>query len=191
MFKISLTLKKSKWLLIIILMFLGVIAYFLLVSFFHITSNKQEVLVGEGKLKVNSDEFIGLMLKIPGAERNGHWELNVARLESKDDLGLMKEINGDYLLDKKPIYHLSAESGIIQWATRVLQINGQVSFKTTDGKALRAEEVSWDPNTRRILAVNKVVLESPGLTVTTDKLDGDLNLDQVEISGMTKAFYRR
>lgn len=190
MFKIDLILKK-KYLLVTILILFGVIVYFLLGFLFHAISGKQDLLVGEGKLKVDSDEFIGLMLKIPGAEKNGHWELNVARLESKGDLGSMKEINGDYLLDKKPIYHISAESGTIQWKTRVLQINGQVNFKTNDGKLLRAEEVSWDPNIRRILAVNKVVLESPGLTVTTDKFDGDFNLDQVEMSGMTKAFYRR
>ncbi len=190
MFKINLILKK-KWLFVAILFLLGVITYFSLGSLFRAISGKQDVLVGEGKLKADSDEFIGLMLKIPGAEKNGHWELNVARLESKGDLGLMKEINGNYLLDKKPIYHVSAESGIIQWKTRVLQINGQVSFKTNDGKLLRAEEVSWDPNTRRIQAVNKVILESPGLTVSTDKIDGDLKLEQVEMSGMTKAFYRR
>lgn len=190
MFKINLSL-KNKWLLLVVLMLLGIIAYFLLVSFFHAVSKKQDILVGEGKLNVNSDEFIGLMLKIPGAEKNGYWELNVARLESKDEIGSMKEINGDYFLNKKPIYHISAESGIIQWKTRVLQMTNQVNFRTNDGKSLRAEELFWDPNTRKILAENKVVLESSELTVTTEKLDGDLNLDQVKFSGMTKSFYRR
>lgn len=190
MFKINLAI-KNKWLLIVILIAIGVIAYFLLTFFFHTFSKKQEVLVGEGKLNVNSDEFIGLLLRIPGAEKNGYWELNVARLESKDDIGEMKEINGHYYLDKKPIYHISAESGVIQWKTRVLQMDGQVNLKTDDGKSLRAEEISWDPNTQKILAEKKVVLESPGLTVTTEKLDGDLNLDQVKLSGITKSFYRR
>ncbi|NLW45765.1 MAG: LPS export ABC transporter periplasmic protein LptC [Firmicutes bacterium] len=190
MFKIDLGL-KNKWLLLIILMLVGVIAYFSLTFFFHTISREQDVLVGEGKLNVNSDEFIGLTLKIPGAEKNGYWELNVARLESKDEIGEMKEINGDYFLDKKPIYHISAESGIIQWKTRVLQMEGQVNLKTNDGKSLRADEISWDPNIRKILAVNKVVLESPGLTVTTEKLDGDLSLEQVKFSGITKSFYRR
>ncbi len=182
---------KNKWLLLVILVLLVVVAYLSLAYFFNAVSKKQEAFVGEGKLNVNSDEFIGLLLRIPGAEKNGYWELNVARLESKDEIGTMKEINGDYYLNKKPIYHLSAESGIIEWETRILHIAGQVNFKTNDGKSLRAEEVSWNPNTRKILAKNKVVLESPGLTVTTEKLDGDLNLDQVKLLGVTKSFYRR
>lgn len=190
MFKINLAI-KNKWLLLVILISIGVIAYFLLTFFFHTISKKQEILVGEGKLNVDSDEFIGLLLKIPGAEKNGHWELNVARLESKDEIGEMKEINGHYYLDKKPIHHISAESGVIQWKTRILQMDGQVNLKTNDGKSLRAEEISWDPNNRQILAERKVVLESPGLTITTEKLDGDLNLDQVKLSGITKSFYRR
>jgi hypothetical protein len=70
-------------------------------------------------------------------------------------------------------------------------MDGQVNLKTDDGKSLRAEEISWDPNIRKILAVNKVVLESPGLTVTTEKLDGDLSLEKVKFSGITKSFYRR
>lgn len=190
MITINLTFKK-KWLLLLIVTILAVAAYFLLSSLFHAISNKQEVLVGEGKLQINSDEFTGLILKIPGAEKNGHWELNIARLESKDDLGLLTEINGEYLLDKRPIYYISAEAGTILWKTRVLQINGKVNLKTNDGKLLKAEKLSWDPNTRRITAEKEVVLESADLTISTDEFDGDLNLEQVKISGMTKAFYRR
>jgi LPS export ABC transporter protein LptC len=182
---------KTKGLLLLLVLLLAVIAYFLLSSLFNAVSKKQEVLVGEAKLQINSDEFTGLILKIPGAEKNGYWELNVARLESKSDLGLLTEINGEYLLNKQPIYYISADSGTILWKTRVLQITGKVNLKTNDGKALRAVKVSWDPNTRRITAEKEVVLESPDLTVSTDKLDSDLRLEQVKIVGMTKAFYRR
>lgn len=190
MIKIYLSFKK-KWLLLLVIISLLLIAYLIYLSLFHNISKKQAVLVGEGKLQINSDEFTGLILKIPGAEINGHWELNVARLESKDDIGLLTEINGEYLLNKKPIYYISADSGIIQWKTRVLEITGQVNLKTNDGKVLKAEKVSWNPNTRRITAEEKVVLESPDLTMTTDKFDGNLNLDQMKISGLTKAIYRR
>lgn len=190
MIKINLSFKK-KWLLLLIIISLALIACLLLSTLFHTISKKQTALVGEGKLQINSDEFTGLILKIPGAEKNGHWELNVVRLESKDDIGLLTEINGEYLVNKKGIYYISAESGIIQWKTRVLEITGQVNLKTNDGKVLKAEKVSWNPNTRRITAEKKVVLESPDLTITTDKFDGDLNLDQVKISGLTKAIYRR
>lgn len=190
MIKINLTFKK-KWLLLLIIILLAVVAYFLLSSFFQAISKKEAVLVGEGKLQINSDEFTGLILKIPGAEKNGHWELNIARLESKDDLGLLTEINGEYLLNKRPIYYISAESGTILWETRVLQINGKVNLRTNDGKVLKAEKLSWDPSARRITAEKEVILESPDLTISTDKFDGDLNLEQVKISGMTKAFYRR
>lgn len=190
MFKVKWPL-KNKWLLLVIVILFAIIAYSLMSFLFNTISKKQEVLVGEGKLQVNSDEFIGLMLKIPGAGKNGHWELNVGRLESKNDLGLLKEINGEYLVNKKPVYFLSAESGIIQWKTRVLQMTGQVNLRTSDGKVLKAEEISWDPNTRRVTAEKKVVLESPDLTITMDKFDGDLDLNQLKISGMTKAIYRR
>lgn len=182
---------KNKWMLIVILMLFGIGAYFLLAFFFHVFSVKPEILIGEANVNVDSDEFIGLVLKIPGSEKEGHWELNVTRLESKNDLGSLTEINGEYLLNKKPIYYLSAESGTIQWETRVLQITGQVSFRTNDGKVLRAEQLTWDPNNRRITAVNGVVLEAPGLTVIADKFNGDFKLDQVKMSGITKVFYHR
>jgi len=193
MINIKLTIKtiKKKWLLLLMVFLLAVMAYFLLSSLFHTVSNKQEVLVGEGKFQIDSDEFTGLILKIPGAEKNGHWELNVARLESKEEIGLLTEINGEYLINKKPIYNISAESGTILWKTRILQINGKVNLKSNDGKVLRAGKISWDPNTRRITAEEEVVLESSDLMISTDKFDGDLSLEQVKISGMTKAYYRR
>jgi len=188
--KINLTF-KNKRLLLLVAILLVMIAYFILSSFINVISEKQEVLVGEGKLQINSEEFTGLVLKIPGAEKNGHWELNVARLESRDDLGLLTEINGEYLLDKQPIYNIAAEAGTIRWETRVLQITGQVNLKTNDGKLLKAERVSWDPNIRRITAEKNVVLEAPDLTIAADKFECDLNFDQVKISGTTKALYRR
>lgn len=190
MLKMNLIFKK-KWLLVLIVILSAVIAYFLLSSFFHTISKKEEVLVGEGKLHIDSDEFTGLILKIPGAEKNGYWELNIARLESKEDLGLLTKINGEYFLNKQPIYYLSAESGTIWWKTRVLQITGKVNFKTNDGKVLKAEKVAWDPNARRITAEKEVSLESPDLTILTDKFDGDLHFEQAKVSGATKAFYRR
>jgi LPS export ABC transporter protein LptC len=193
MINIKLTIKtiKKKWLLLLMVFLLAVMAYFLLSSLVHTVSNKQEVLVGEGKFQIDSDEFTGLILKIPGAEKNGHWELNVARLESKEEIGLLTEINGEYLINKKPIYNISAESGTILWKTRILQINGKVNLKSNDGKVLRAGKISWNPNTRRITAEEEVVLESSDLMISTDKFDGDLSLEQVKISGMTKAYYRR
>ena len=190
MVKFNLTF-KNKRLLLLVAILLAVIAYFLLSSFFNAISRKHEVLVGEGKLQINSDEFTGLILKIPGAEKNGHWQLNVARLESRDDLGFLTEINGEYLLDNQPIYNIAAEAGTILWETRVLQMTGQVNIKTSDGKLLKAEKVSWDPTTRRITAEKSVVLEAPDLTIAADKFEGDLNFDQVKIFGTTKALYRR
>ena len=112
-------------------------------------------------------------------------------MESKEEIGLLTEINGEYLINKKPIYNISAESGTILWKTRILQINGKVNLKSNDGKVLRAGKISWNPNTRRITAEEEVVLESSDLMISTDKFDGDLSLEQVKISGMTKAYYRR
>ena len=51
MINIKLTIKtiKKKWLLLLMVFLLAVMAYFLLSSLVHTVSNKQEVLVGEGK----------------------------------------------------------------------------------------------------------------------------------------------
>ncbi|HYH04617.1 MAG TPA: LPS export ABC transporter periplasmic protein LptC [Bacillota bacterium] len=133
--------------------------------------------------------LMGMTIKIPGNEKNGYWELKVVKFAGLEQIGKMKTIEGDYLLDGKPIYHVSAKSGQVNWENRQLRFENQVVFTSNDKKKLSAQEFLWNPVQNKVFAENQVVLSAPGLVVTTHKLEADPQLDKVVFTGETKFVY--
>jgi hypothetical protein len=140
----------------------------------------------------SSDEFEKMTIKIPGAEKNGYWELHVDQGESLETVGHLNHIEGSYFINKKPFYRISGKTGIIYWNTRILQINGNVMLKTVDeSKSLNADEIVWDPTLRNITARREVILVTTQATVTTNQIIANLSLDQAVFNGLTKVVYQR
>lgn len=133
--------------------------------------------------------LMGMTIKIPGNEKNGYWELKVVKFEGLEQTGRMKTIEGDYILDGKPIYHVAAQSGQVNWDNRQVRFMDQVVFTSNDNKKLSAQEFLWDPVQNKIIAEKQVVLSAPGFVATTHKLEADPQLDKVFFFGATKFVY--
>ncbi len=140
---------------------------------------------------VATDELIGITIKVPGSERGKYWDLAVERLVKQEERGRLIRINGRYMVNKLPLYRLSADSGLMNWRTRGLEVNGNVVFQTNDGKKLTAAKLIWDPARERVLATGDVILETKDVRLETDSLEADVNLEQAIFPGMTKVTYRR
>jgi LPS export ABC transporter protein LptC len=137
------------------------------------------------------DELVGMSFRIPGAEKQGFWELQVAQLKNRPAVGIMTTVKGTYFLNKKPLYHLSARTGEILWKTRILTVQDDVKLTTTDGKELRADKLVWNPNEKKIIASSNVVLKTANLTVTSTAISTSLGLDRATFSENTRVLYLR
>ncbi len=185
-------MKKGIWLTFLIIL-VSTVSIFVFWSTLQqaLAPEKAEIQSGR-QSSANVDEFIGMTIKIPGAEKNGLWELHVSKVESTDNIGELNTITGDYILNKKLIYQISGNSGTIYWDKRILKVTGDVILKTTDDtKILTATEIIWDPNIKNFKAQKNVVLKTPEITVMSDEINSSLDLDQVTLKGLTKIVYTR
>ncbi|MGE5581437.1 MAG: LPS export ABC transporter periplasmic protein LptC [Bacillota bacterium] len=155
--------------------------------------------ISTGKLKTTADdsqagldEFSGMKIKIPGAEKDGYWELTVSKFADLSDVGRLNKVEGSYYRGRKPVYLISGETGVIYWNSRVLELQGNVLIKTYDGsKKITADELVWDPNQKTITARHNVTLETSNLTVNAETFSSNLYLNRASFTGMTKAVYER
>jgi lipopolysaccharide assembly outer membrane protein LptD (OstA) len=132
-----------------------------------------------------------VVIKVPGREDNGFWELTVAKSESATNIGHIYQINGKYRVNQKVKYRISGDAGQILWESRILMLNGRVKLMTEEGKKLTADEMSWDPNISKVNARGNVHFETKDLSLNTGKLEADLDLNLLNFTGLTKATYGR
>lgn len=182
---------KKFWLNIffILISVAGVVAF--LISIRQAADTKPVPSTGKKERQDDSDQLVGMKLKIPGSDKNSYWDLNVASLDSLDNIGHMKGIKGQYYSNKKPVYHLSAQSGLIFWKTKILKLKGKVSLSTNDNRLLTAEVIAWDPNTNKVTAKNNVILKTAKLTVRSTAIITNLSMNQATFSQNTTALYER
>lgn len=136
------------------------------------------------------DELDDINLKIPGADRNSFWDLNVVKLTKVRNNSQLVGIDGQYIQNKKALYTIQAKEGKFNWQTRNFELKGSVHFQTSDGKELSAEQIRWEPAKNRLIAVGQVSLRNQQLQLTTNSIDTDLELDRAKLSGDTKVKYR-
>jgi LPS export ABC transporter protein LptC len=134
--------------------------------------------------------LMGMVIKVPGSEPNSYWELKVARFVEQKKIGFMTQITGDYLLNNKPFYHVSAQTGQIDWQSRQLQFKKEVKLSSADGKRLVAQELLWDPVHKRVTAEREVKLSAPEFQIFTEKIIANLALEKVTFIGATKLIYQ-
>jgi hypothetical protein len=145
----------------------------------------------QNKLQVNSEELIGLTMKIPGGNRDGYWELNCAKMVNADRFGTLTTITGQYILATKPVYHLVAESGLIYWGSSILRLRGNVKFSVKDGPELTAEEIVLNPKTDIINAKKNVRLTTRSLQVETEQIIAKPDLRKVDLKGITQVSFEK
>lgn len=142
------------------------------------------------ELQVNSEELIGLTMKIPGGDRNGYWEINCAKMVNGDQFGTLTTITGRYILASQPVYHLVAKSGLIYWGSSILKLRGNVKFSVKDGTELTAEEIVLNPKTDTIRAQNNVSLTTRSLQVKTEQIIAKPDLRKVDLKGTTQVSFK-
>jgi LPS export ABC transporter protein LptC len=142
------------------------------------------------ELQVNSEELIGLTMKIPGGNRNGYWELNCAKMVNASQYGTLTTINGQFYKANKPVYTLVAQSGFIYWESSILILRGDVKFSVMDGTQLTADEIVWEPKTDMIKAKDRVHLSTSTLEVKTDKIVSKTDLRKVDLKGITEVSFK-
>jgi LPS export ABC transporter protein LptC len=141
--------------------------------------------------KLKKDLLLGTTIKVPGKEKNSYWQLKVAELSSLAKIGKMTGITGDFFRDEKPVYHVTARFGEVFWQNGTIRLREEVEFVSNDGRKIVAGEFQWDPVKNRVIAAKKVVLSSADITVTTEKLTANPQVDRVTFAGETRIVYHK
>ena len=123
--------------------------------------------------------LMGMVIKVPGSEPNSYWELKVARFVEQKKIGFMTQF-----------YHVSAQTGQIDWQSRQLQFKKEVKLSSADGKRLVAQELLWDPVHKRVTAEREVKLSAPEFQIFTEKIIANLALEKMTFIGATKLIYQ-
>ena len=142
------------------------------------------------ELQVNSEELIGITMKIPGGNRSGYWELNCAKMVNANQYGTLTTINGQFYLAEKPVYYLVAKSGRIYWESSILELQGDVKFSVKDGATLTADQVVWNPKKETIKAKNNVHLVTRDSEIKTERIIAKPDLRKVNLQGSTEVTYK-
>ena len=181
--------KKKVWLFIMILslalgglIFLGITLQ--KISNHKFRNNTKEL------LQANAEELIGLTMKIPGAKPDEYWELSCAKLINSNNQGKMSVINGQYYSAKKPLYHIVARSGLVNWGNPKVMFYGKVKVTTNNGYELMAEEMIWDSKTELLEAKQNVVLNTDTFIASTQQINADLKLNKIIFKGTTKVAFK-
>jgi LPS export ABC transporter protein LptC len=182
---------RKRWLTILMVAVFGIALIISGVAMFQASHQNQSKPGGREKPAEVLDELTGINVKVPGSEKDSYWDLTVSKMVRDQTTARLEGIRGDYVLNKQASYHLTAQTGMIDWRTRTMELSGEVRFWTADGKELTAERIRWDQAQGRIIAEHRVRLKGPGLSLDASKLDASLDLDQVRFSGTTKVTYRR
>jgi hypothetical protein len=180
--------KTKIWLIgaILLVILVGLLIWGTLKESANIKTNNN----AKNELMVNSEELIGLTMRIPGGNRNGYWEINCAKLINVNQFGTLTTINGQYYSANKPIYRLVAESGRIYWESSILKLQGNVKLSMNDGTKLTADEIVWNSKTDKIQAQNNVSLTTRSLVVKTEQIIAGSDLRKVDLKGMTHVSFK-
>jgi LPS export ABC transporter protein LptC len=141
--------------------------------------------------KLEKDLLLGTTIKVPGKEKNSYWQLKVVELSSLAKIGKMTGITGDFFINGKPVYHVTARFGEVFWQDGTIRLREKVEFLSNDGRKIVAGEFQWDPKNNRVTAAKKVILSSADITVTTEKLTANPQVDKVTFAGETRIVYRK
>jgi hypothetical protein len=141
--------------------------------------------------KLKKDLLLGTTIKVPGKEKNSYWQLKVAEFSGLAKMGKMTGISGEYFLGKKPVYHVTARFGEVFWRDGTIRLRERVEFLSSDARKIAAGEFLWDPGKNRISAAKNVTLSSAEITVTTQKLTADPQMNKVTFAGETRIVYHK
>lgn len=181
-------MSKTKIMLIAVIL-LPILIGFMIWGVMRESTRIKPITKTQNELQVNSEELIGITMKIPGGNRNGYWELSCAKMVNANHYGTLTTIKGQYYRAHKPVYYLDAKSGVIYWGTSVLKLRGDVKFSVKDGSVLTADEIVWDPKSEMIKAKNNVHLTTRNSEVITEQITAKPDLRKVNLKGTTQVIY--
>jgi lipopolysaccharide export system protein LptC len=181
----GITFLKKSW--IVILVLLGVIIG--VAIFWHGKKEPLNTQVFEGPqgMQIEADQLVGLNIKLPGGGKNSYWLLNFAKFTDLGAAGALDTIDGEYIHDSKPVYHLTAASGSVHWESQQLKLYSPVIVSVDQTKEISAAEMLWEPKTQHISAKHQVAVRINDLNIQTEELAADIELNQFIMKGLTTA----
>ncbi len=120
------------------------------------------------------------------------WELKAKKAEYSRDgkVAMVMGIEGAFFEKGQKTLLVKAREGQIQTEARMIILSGNVEARSVRRKTtFTTQQIRWLPDQNRIEATGEVILQEPvqRLTITGNRLEGDLAGNQMTLSGKVTA----
>lgn len=113
------------------------------------------------------------------------WELRTEQLsiEESQQRVVLGRVVGQFFKQGVPQVTVTADRAVYLTKTRDVELMGNVTARTTDGRTLRAPRARWDAARRRIVASGGIVVTQAGMVIRADQVVADVDLKNTTFSG--------
>jgi LPS export ABC transporter protein LptC len=113
------------------------------------------------------------------------WELQTEHLtiEENQQRVVLGRVQGRFFKQGTPQMTVTAARAVYLIKTKDVELTGDVTARTPDGRTLRAPRVRWEAARTRIVASGGVVVTQSGMVIRADQVISDVDLKNTTFSG--------
>ncbi|MGH2348979.1 MAG: LPS export ABC transporter periplasmic protein LptC [bacterium] len=113
------------------------------------------------------------------------WELRTEHLtiEENQQRVVLGRVQGQFFKQGTAQMTVTAARAVYLITTKDVELIGDVTARTPDGRTLRAPHVRWDAARTRIVASGGVSVTQAGMVIRADQVISDVNLKNTTFSG--------
>jgi len=125
--------------------------------------------------------------RLTGTDEAGQkqWELRTEHLtiEENQQRVVLGRVQGQFFKRGVAQMTITAARAVYLIKTKDVELTGEVTARTPDGRTLRAPRVHWDAARTRIMASGGVVVTQSGMVIRADQVISDVDLKNTTFSG--------
>ncbi len=140
----------------------------------------------ESRTKAPGFEFDRTSMRVLDPANGGvRWDIRAESVDadSRQNQAVLGNISADYFEDGAAAYRIAARSATFDWADGSVEFEGGVMLQGKDGTLLSCDRLTWSTKRNLAVAAGHVSYEAGGTMVRGDRLEADLSLRRVRVSG--------
>lgn len=190
---------KNIWLIIILIIFLSIGAYF----YFFSSREKdkgieqpeaeneeiieEEVVINEAPVKIEQGRVVGMKGGVK------EWEIEAEKISLAQDrkMTIFENIKKAVIFrDNEPYWNIQLEKCIADMGSNNMELVGGVIFESKEGDILKGNRFYWNSQDKTLSSLEPVELLVEDNWIIADWMSTDVELNMLELEGKVKAVFK-